>query len=40
MTQGVIGSYHIVSFFEVLKFCEFHGCDRFVKFKSSKNYIN
>ena len=28
--------YHIVGFFEVLKFCEFRGFSGFVKFKPSK----
>ena len=30
--------YRIVVFFEVRKFHEFHGWDRFMKFKSSKNF--
>ena len=30
--------YHIVGFFQVLKFCKFCGFDRFMKFKPSKNW--
>ena len=30
--------YRIVGFFEVCKFHEFRGWDRFMKFKSSKNF--